>query len=485
MKFNILAILFSCCMYAATAQVTVYDINKTAASSNPYSLTSFNDKLYFMATDITHGHELWGIDSTSGEFMVTDINPGSANAAPNYLYAGMKDRFAVSYVTELQKDVLFFTADDGVHGNELYMYDGNNPPSIAKEIVPGSQGLNDILSMAAGDGYIFFYENSRGIWVYNVDTRDVKILPATVSLGQLKELVYHNGSLYTVVYRPGSSPSTFCLWHYNPSNGDSGVVQTGLQHIAVVTPLGNKLYYITSDNLYAYETNKSLKTIASINGTLTYKPLGIFKNKLYFTGDNYDVFEYDPATDKKKIVLRFNDYWDFNETINFTEHDGKMYFAATDSLHGEELWVWDGVNPPMLAADINAGPIGSRPYSFRSQKDGLYFITQGSEQGREVHRYKPFPATVQNLSFKGEVRAYPNPVTFPATLELQLYTAQTLSVELYNTEGKRIMASPQVLYSQGTSRVELDMRHLPAGNYFYHVRNRDNKSMVSGKLVKI
>ena len=44
------------------------------------------------------------------------------------------------------------------------------------------------------------------------------------------------------------------------------------------------------------------------------------------------------------------------------EFNGKLYFAAFDSMHGRELWTFDGVHAS-LVADISLGNTSSNPVS--------------------------------------------------------------------------------------------------------------------------
>lgn len=490
MKFNILAILFSCCVYAATAQITVYDINKTGPymSSYPAFLTEFDDRLYLIATDSIHGYELWGIDSVTGEFLVADINPGPAGIIPGKKYpSAIEENFAkmaVTYVEALNKDAMFFTADDGIHGNELYRYDGINSPVMIKEFVPGPLGLNEIYNMTAINEFIFFHEYNKGIWQYNIHSGDAKLLPNTDYSSSRAEMVHLKGKLYTTFHR--GNYGGYVLWEYDPATGDTAIIDTRA-NVAFLTVIANKLYYLGGKNtLFEYDGTQK-KTIATFVPGRAW-PIGEYKGKIYFPGPGRDIYSYDPVSGKKALVIHDDFLGSTFHAHGFIEFRGKMYFSARDSISNFELWEWDGVNQPVLTANLNPAPSGGGyPYNFHVIGDGLYFVATSGESlsGHEVHRYKPFPATVQNLSFKGEVRAYPNPVTSATTLELQLHSAQTLSVELYNTEGRKLLSLPQVLYSQGTSRVELDMHNLPSGNYFYHVRNQDNRTMVSGKLVKL
>lgn len=491
---NRMKLIFFCLIlcFTTTAQVTVYNINTLAgADSDPSHLTIFNGKLYLLANDSAQGVELWSIDTVAGESIVADINKRNNNqnffGGCHIYIAGM----AVAYVEGLGKDALFYIFDDGIHGHELFRYDGINPPVLIKEVIPGPDGLQNNCwgNIVRIKSKLYFYDEANGLWQYDINTGATKLVNNSVlPLGNDRPKLYSfKDKLYI---------SSDYMFTYNIV-ADSLEKLFNIDDVYYTRVIDDKMYVIAGGILYQYDGVNKPKTVATAGpGNSGSRPdlIGKYKDKIYFPGPDGDIYEYAPLTNKTKKIAPSVKSGPYRAT-GFTEYRDKMYFCAYDSLHGYELWEWDGVNSPVLTIDlftgsnpVNAPKADGFPMNFHVMGDGLYFVGTSLETpgiGREIHRYKPFPATVQNLSFKGEVRAYPNPVTSATTLELQLNTAQTLYVELYNTEGKQIMASSQVLYSQGTSRVELNMRHLPAGNYFYHVRNRDNKTMVTGKLVKM
>ena len=62
------------------------DINLQPAGSNPASLVNINGIVYFSATDVAHGNELWRSDGTaSGTYIVKDIFPGGKGSYPTSL----------------------------------------------------------------------------------------------------------------------------------------------------------------------------------------------------------------------------------------------------------------------------------------------------------------------------------------------------------------------------------------------------------------
>ncbi|MBN2260306.1 MAG: hypothetical protein JW702_07160 [Clostridiales bacterium] len=83
--------IFFLCFVSACIQVEgqnpvlVDDINTFNWDSGPSEFLEFNNKLYFSADDGIHGKELWECDATNAPIMVADINPGSYDSYPQNL----------------------------------------------------------------------------------------------------------------------------------------------------------------------------------------------------------------------------------------------------------------------------------------------------------------------------------------------------------------------------------------------------------------
>lgn len=129
-------------------------------------LCVFNSKLYFSASDKTYGNELWEYDGSGIPVLVKDIYPGyfSYDGFKKFAYSSNPSGLAVF------NNKMYFCADEGIHGEELWQYDGTNEPVLMKDILPGSSGstpeeftvFNNRLYFSANAA-----EHGRELWVYD------------------------------------------------------------------------------------------------------------------------------------------------------------------------------------------------------------------------------------------------------------------------------------------------------------------------------
>ena len=133
----------------------VKNIRAGSASSSPQGLTAAGNVLYFTANDGTGGRELWRSDASAvGTKRVKNIRPGSASSNPTGL-------------TPMGNKV-FFVANDGTTGRELWKTDGTTAGTKrVKDIRSGSKGskpqeltvVGNTLFFTANDG-----KHGRELW---------------------------------------------------------------------------------------------------------------------------------------------------------------------------------------------------------------------------------------------------------------------------------------------------------------------------------
>ncbi len=93
----------------------VADIHPGPGDSAPAGLTFMSGRIYFSADDGEHGRELWRTDGTAGgTHMADDLEPGPAGSSPESLSA--------------MEGLLFFSADTTGRGREPWRSDGSVAP---------------------------------------------------------------------------------------------------------------------------------------------------------------------------------------------------------------------------------------------------------------------------------------------------------------------------------------------------------------------
>jgi len=117
-------------MYDGSAARLIADINSRpvkiagGGQSRPSDLTMYRDNLYFQADDGEKGGELWRYDGNTVQ-LVADLNPGPASSHPSNL--------------TVYDGALYFSANDGETGSELWRYDGATLRRV-DDVRPGPTG---------------------------------------------------------------------------------------------------------------------------------------------------------------------------------------------------------------------------------------------------------------------------------------------------------------------------------------------------------
>ncbi len=137
--------------------IAIADINTASFNLQLENFTGGDNILYFSANSENEGRELWRSDGTTvGTYLLKDINPGSGGA-------GFSDTDDWLFFN----NQLYFSADDGSSGEELWISDGTDGGTILVEINDGI-GNSNPSSFVVFENEIYFtaFTSSTGTELY-------------------------------------------------------------------------------------------------------------------------------------------------------------------------------------------------------------------------------------------------------------------------------------------------------------------------------
>ena len=241
---------------AAPTPQLVADLNTSPLSSNPTGFLKIGNITYFSADDGIHGKELWETDGTAGGTkLVRDINTGlgsdpiSARPEP-----GASNPTGFTNVN----GALVFTADDGIHGPQLWKSNGTvNGTVRLTSLKPGLYPPSAPTGLTAVGGTVFFVDEADvttpqfstagyQLWSVNVATGKVQ-LDSTYVGAVPANFATINGALYFSANESLSLDSNnLVLWKSNGTATGTMIVKEIAP--AQLTAAGGKLYFIAFDD---------------------------------------------------------------------------------------------------------------------------------------------------------------------------------------------------------------------------------------------
>lgn len=383
--------------YSATL---IKDINPgdSGSSSESRTITVIGNIAYFVADDGVHGKELWRSDGTElGTYMIKDINlqrtredDPTGDSSPVIVF---------SYL-----DKIFFSADDGINGNELWITDGTESgTSLFKDInLAGNSNVSSDWILVGNKAYFAADNGSNGseLWITDFTEQGTFMLKE-INIGQVIPHGPINSSL-------GSEPRGFVLGDNVVCFSASTLVagnelwcsdgtEDGTYMISDVTPAAEgktmTLGKIGSDFLFAsssevdpwtiYKTTGEINNITAVfSSFLSIREPLVLNDKIYFIAEITKGLYHLWVTDgTEEGTFSISDA-DLDRTDSLIVINGKIVFTAHD-LFGNELWVSDGTKyGTTMLMDIN--PLAdSIPVFHAVYGNRLFFMADDGSHGIE------------------------------------------------------------------------------------------------------
>jgi ELWxxDGT repeat protein len=385
--------------------------NLNGIRSSQFHKAGLNGEVYFAADDGINGMELWKSDGTeAGTVMVKDINL-SGSSSPSFYDNGFKVMGAT----------LYFTADDGTNGIELWKTDGTAAGTVmVKDIATGLTGSSPAY-LSDVNGTLFFraYDSTSGYELWKSDgtaagTVMVKDISTACPFPPCSSYPWYLTNVNGILYFQASDGTNGSeLWKSDGTAAGTVMVKDIASGTASGSPHGltdvnGTLFFQANDGTNGYELWKSDGTAA---GTVMVKDIYTGLNSsspYYFTNvngtlyfranDSTNGFELWKSDGTEAGTVMVKDIWpstgnSFPEQL--TNVNGTLYFSADDGTAGRELWKSDGTAAgTVMVKDINTGAVAfaiaipgapsSRPSSLISIDGTLYFSADNGSNGREL-----------------------------------------------------------------------------------------------------
>lgn len=352
----------------------------TPNSSNPEGFVASGNKLYFAASAMRSGNE-------ERDLRILDL--ADPAATPGQVDVGGTGPLDIVGASD---HGVFFIADVGT-GRRLYFSDGSG-----KEEVDGQQKYGDpsdpvwMPHTAAAQERLFFVATNdngeRGLWRVAVDG-PFPLKPSEVTVGDAVPgaLTAFRDRMFFV--------SKGNLWVANPSGNARrfwDLDEIGL--IQAIATVGSKMFLVRGDNLEPsvelWCIHRGLSRLAEIPGAVSDLVPGL--DRIFFrqtVDGREELWQSTGTTDGTQPLLSSAG----SQPAGFTQVGDKLVFAASGttpqgSPQGRELWVVDASGGKLLKniALEQLGPKSSNPEQFTQSiaHDWVYFVATNTAGGREL-----------------------------------------------------------------------------------------------------
>lgn len=400
---------------------------------------------------------------------------------------------------------LYFTADNGFTGYELFVYDGTNTPYLVQDVLLGaaSSAPDDYASL---NGILYFRarDNAFGYELYQYD-------PVTTMATRLTDLCAGpdsslRGGIITfnnkIVFAADSGIGNTELFQFDPVSGNTTLIADiypGTQPSAPkhFTIINNKLYFSANDGnygreLFVYDGTNAPQRITDIAGGNTSAIASInepmiapYAGKIYVAAKdtstgNFNLYSVD-ASNNSTLAATVNGT-NNSQPSWLTPFAGRLYFVAFNDTTGFEIWKLDSSNNISLAFELCKGNTGSDPEQLMVIGNDLFFRANDCLGiGTELFKYDYKSVGINNTISNNTISVYPNPAEDIATIKLTLPAADELHIQITDITG-RVMMDHVQHYSSGEQKIDISVSSWAPGTYIYHINTSESYIWLNGKL---
>ncbi len=355
-------------------------------SSDPEGLTRAGSLVYFTADDGVHGRELWCTDGTAANTrLLLDATPGPASSRYDLRTHHADAGHFQFLVWSSPGHVALYRSDGSTGGTqELKLF---NIQANERIVLLGSDARRCYYNIV-GVG------QPEGLWASDGTPEGTVHIPSERDgLRHIDTLVLdEEGELYAASHAGRS------IYRSRGQISELYLVAQDLDHVGNMATLGGKLLFkadtaTSGGELWvgspAPNAHTLLMEIGPGSASGGNAPEPAFKGVIPFIGNDGthggELWRTDGTAAGTHMIADINPGAGSSEPYKVTPVGDRLLFVAMDAGHGRELWASDGTGEnTFLVHDVNPGLAGSDPYAFAVAGDRLFFSALNADLGEEL-----------------------------------------------------------------------------------------------------
>ncbi len=369
------------------------------------------------------------------------------------LHQSFAQRFLGDFrtITEITKvgDVIFFAADDGVNGLELWKSDGSPSGTVLVKDINKGIYSSSLSGLTEYKGLLYFsaFENINGqeLWVSDGTADGTKILKniRSNSLPRDKGSSPHNFFIFQdeLFFRTTDGNGNSQIWKTDGSENNTVNIYGADFRITNLVVIDKYFLFVRGGNIVKFDVNGKRVEHLDIDEYYYSSSLRAFNNNLYFitytsSPQKIRLNKLDPVSNETTILKEFEaPLYGSQELDNFIEVNSDVFFSVRTKFDNEPetdvLWKTNGTTEgtiPLKSFKWDKHLSGSFMSNFTNFNDRLYFRASKEEGYRLWKSDGSEAGTTEALAIPLDIDV------LPITHDQKLYFSSSTRI-LWETDG--------------------------------------------------